>query len=104
MGVGKGRNNPHASSGGGLYRTPSMEFKEITKKDAEVSLSQELDKLRRTGVGMGCLSGEQAETVDRDFDGFKRLFAKYLSGDAKAGIEWSKIEPLPDGAVRHIQN
>ena len=97
--MGKGRSK---TSGGGLYRTPSMEFKEITKKDAEISLSQELDKLRRTGVGMGCLSGEQAETVDRDFDGFKRLFAKYLSGDAKAGIEWSKIEPLPDGAVSYI--
>ena len=76
-----------------------MEFKEITKKDAEISLAQELDKLRRTGVGMGCLSGEQAEVIDKDFDGFRRLFAKYLSGEAKTGIDWDKIEPLPDGAV-----
>ena len=85
---------------GGLYRTPSMEFKEITKRDAEVQLAQELDKLRRTGVGMGCLVGEQADVVDRDFDGFKRLFAKYLTGAAKTGIDWNKIEPLPEGSVR----
>ena len=50
-----------------------MEFKEITKRDAEVHLAQALDKLRRTGAGMGCLVGEQADIVDRDFDGFKRL-------------------------------
>ena len=98
-GLGRGQNNPLASSRGGLYRSPSMEFKEVTKKDAEVGLSQELDKLRRAGVGTGCLIGEQADIVDRDFDGFKRLFAKYLSGEAKTGIDWSKIDPLADGAV-----
>ena len=79
-----------------------MEFKEITKRDAEISLAQELDKLRRTGVGIGCLSGEQADTIDRDFDGFKRLFAKYLAGAAKTGIDWNKIEPLPEGSVGTI--
>merc|ERR1719458_681742 len=98
-GLGRGQNNPLASSRGGLYRSPSMEFKEVTKKDAEVGLSQELDKLRRTGVGTGCLIGEQADIVDRDFDGFKRLFAKYLSGEAKTGIDWAKIERLPEGSI-----
>ena len=103
-GLGRGQNNPLASSRGGLYRSPSMEFKEVTKKDAEVGLSQELDKLRRAGVGTGCLIGEQADIVDRDFDGFKRLFAKYLSGEAKTGIDWSKIDPLADGAVSYFIN
>ena len=83
----------------GHYRSPSMEFKEITKKDAETSLAQELDKLRRTGVGIGNLTKEQGDMIDRDFDGFKRLFAKYLSGEAKAGIDWAKIETLPDDSV-----
>ena len=77
-----------------------MEFKEITKRDAEVHLAQALDKLRRTGAGMGCLVGEQADIVDRDFDGFKRLFANYLNAAAKTGIDWNKIEPLPEGSVR----
>ena len=103
-GLGSGQNYPLASSRGGLYRSPSMEFKEVTKKDAEVGLSQELDKLRRAGVGTGCLIGEQADIVDRDFDGFKRLFAKYLSGEAKTGIDWSKIDPLADGAVSYYIN
>ena len=85
-----------------MYRSPSMEFKEITKKDAETSLVQELDKLRRTGVGIGNVTGEQADVIDRDFDGFKRLFAKYLSGEAKAGIDWSKIETLPPDSVSYL--
>jgi len=89
---------------GGLYRTPSMEFKEITKRDAEVHLAQALDKLRRTGSGMGCLVGEQADIVDRDFDGFKRLFANYLNAAAKTGIDWNKIEPLPEGSIIPYKN
>merc|ERR1719412_1868404 len=53
---------------------------------------------------MGCLVGEQADVVDRDFDGFKRLFAKYLGGAAKAGIDWNKIEPLPEGSIIPYKN
>lgn len=33
----------------GHTRSPSVEFKELTKRDAQFSLAQELDKLRRTG-------------------------------------------------------
>ena len=80
-----------------------MEFKEITKKDAEASLAHELEKLRRTGVGLGGGTGEQADIMDRDFDGFKRLFAKYLSAEAKAGIDWAKIETLPGDSVGAIK-
>ena len=82
-----------------LPRSPSMEFKETSKKDAEVSLSQELDKLRRTGLGAGGLTTLQASAIDKDFDGFKHLFAKYLSAESKAGIDWGKIEKLPSDSV-----
>ena len=66
-GLGRGQNNPLASSRGGLYRSPSMEFKEVTKKDAEVGLSQELDKLRRTGVGtVSMISYDDDRTFQRN--------------------------------------
>ena len=32
----------------GLQRSPSMEFKDLTKKDAQISLAMELDKLTMT--------------------------------------------------------
>ncbi len=38
----------------GHQRSPSMEFKELTKKDAQISLALELDKLVRT-----CSEGEK---------------------------------------------
>jgi hypothetical protein len=72
-----------------------MEFKEKTKRDAQVSLSNELLKLRKTGN----LTEVQARLVDKEFDGFQRLFAKYLEADVAAPIVWNKIEKLPEGSV-----
>ncbi len=72
-----------------------MEFKELTKKDAQLRLSVELDKLRRTG-GM---AQAEADRVDKEFDAYKRLFAKYLTLDASSSIAWEKIEKLPRDAV-----
>jgi len=42
-----------------------MDFKELTKKDAQTSLSMELDKLVRT------LPERRKHLVKHDFDGFK---------------------------------
>ena len=70
-----------------------MEFKEITKRDAEMCLAQELEKLRKTAK-----YDAQAQRTDNDFDGFKKLFAKYLS-DTDSNIKWDKIEKLPGNAV-----
>ncbi len=72
-----------------------MEFREKTKFDAQVSLSQELDKLRITGN----LPETQAKDVDKEFDGFKRLFANFLASDAKEAVNWEEIERLPKDAV-----
>jgi len=82
----------------GHSRSESMEFKVMTKRDAEVSMTQELEKLRRTSGHLG-LSDVQAKKVDFEFDGFKKLFAKYLSADSDASINWQKIEKLPSEAV-----
>ena len=51
-----------------------MEFKEMTKRDAVFRLSAELIKLRKTSG----LSAEKNEIIDKEFDGFERLFGKYL--------------------------
>ncbi len=79
----------------GHARSPSVEFKELTKRDAQVSLAQELDKLRRTGN----LTEGAGETVDKEFDGFRRLFAKFLTTDANEAVKWEEIEKLPKDAV-----
>ena len=56
----------------------------------------ELDKLRRTGN----LTATQGESIDKEFDDFKKLFAKFLTVDAKdKDFVWEKIEKLPRDAV-----
>ena len=62
----------------------------------QLSLSMELDKLRRTGN----LTQQQADSIDKEFDDFKKLFAKFLTVDAKDSIVWEKIGKLPRDAVR----
>lgn len=73
----------------------SMEFKELTKKDAQISLSQELEKLKKTAN----LPEMQKNTIDKELDGFQRLFAKFLAADVEAPIEWNKIEKLPQDSI-----
>ena len=73
----------------------SMEFKELTKRDAERCLAMELDKLQRTGN----LPEMQRAQIDKEFGGFQRLFAKFLAADSGTAIEWERIEKLPKDAV-----
>ena len=75
-----------------------MEFKEMTKRDAVFRLSAELIKLRKTSG----LPTDKNETIDKEFDGFERLFGKYLEADVAAPINWEKIEKLPQGSVSGI--
>jgi len=77
----------------GIQRTPSMDFKELTKKDAQTSLSMELDKLVRT------LPEGRKHIVEQDFDGFKRLFGKFIN-ETGPSVIWDKIEKLPHGAIQ----
>ena len=72
-----------------------MEFKEVTKKDAEDSLRQELDKLLRTANE----SEDKLAKIKQDFEGFKKLFARYLATDSQEGIDWSKIQKPPANSV-----
>ena len=71
-------------------------FKEMTKRDAQMSLSHELIKLRKTSN----LTQERNDLIDKEFEGFQRLFSQYLAADVAAPIQWEKIEKLPQGSVR----
>ena len=73
----------------------SMEFKELTKRDAERCLAMELEKLKRTGN----LPELQSQMVDKEFRGFQRLFANFLAAESVSAIEWDRIEKLPHDAV-----
>merc|ERR1712223_2346122 len=71
----------------------SMEFKELTKRDAERSLSIELEKLKKTAL----LPEAQSQLIDKEFSGFQRLFKTFL---ATAGpIEWEEIKAMLDKLV-----
>ena len=55
-------------------------FKEMTKRDAQISLNQELLKLRKTSN----LTQEKNELIDKELEGFQRLFGQYLAADVAA--------------------
>lgn len=79
----------------GHQRSPSMEFKNMTKRDALVSLSIELQKLKKTSI----FDETRNKAIDQDFEGFQKLFGKYLEADVSAPISWEKIEKLPTGSI-----
>jgi len=70
-----------------------MEFKELTKKDAQISLSIELEKLSKTAN-----TGEK-EFMEKNFDGFQRLFSKFIN-ETGPSVHWDKIERLPKDAIK----
>eukprot|EP00093_Oithona_nana_P009830 09830.XXX_147009_151198_1 [CDS] Oithona nana genome sequencing. len=74
-------------------------FKEMTKRDAQISLNQELLKLRKTSN----LTQEKNELIDKELEGFQRLFSQYLAADVAAPIHWEKIEKLPQGSSSVIR-
>ncbi|XP_059095625.1 UTP--glucose-1-phosphate uridylyltransferase-like isoform X2 [Tigriopus californicus] len=79
----------------GHNRSPSREFKELTKRDAQILLNKELEKLQRTAQ----LPKAQADLVDKEFDGFRDLFGKFLTAEHQS-VKWDKIEKLPADAIR----
>ena len=74
-----------------------MEFKELTKKDAQLCLAMELDKLKLT------TPEGQRQILEQDFDGFKRLFGQFINS-AGPSVDWDKIEKLPEGAIQQYNN
>ncbi|KAK7072934.1 UTP--glucose-1-phosphate uridylyltransferase [Halocaridina rubra] len=79
----------------GRHRRSSMEFKNLTKRDAQFQLTHELQKLLLT-----CPSF-QREITQKHFDGFENLFARFINESAEHSIQWQRIQKLPEGAVRN---
>ena len=73
----------------------SKDFKELTKKDAENALAAELSKLKQTSE----LSDSQSQLIDKEFNGFKGLYKKFL--DTTGPIVWENIKTLPSDAVKY---
>ena len=75
-----------------------MDFNELSKKDAEAALKDELEYLKTTiPVDLKAVAGEY-EKMDDDFMGFQKLFSKFLS-DSQFGIDCNSIEKLPTNSV-----
>jgi len=69
-----------------------MDFREMTRRDAESCLALELDKLIRTAA-----EGRR-QVVETEFDGFKRLFSKFIN-EKGPSVVWEQIERLPKDAI-----
>lgn len=71
-----------------------MEFKELTKKDAQVQLASEMQKLLVT-----CISSATRESAAREMEGFERIFGRFVN-EAGPSVEWDQIQSLDSEAVR----
>ena len=69
-----------------------MEWKELTKKDAQQSLSLEMEKLLMTAPDC------QRVQLQQEFDGFRALFNKFIH-ETGPSVHWDRIEKLPHDAV-----
>lgn len=69
-----------------------MDFQHQTKREAQIQLSHELERLLLT-----CPPHLKNE-VHQDFEGFKKLFARFIADSGQA-VEWDKIQRLEDGTV-----
>lgn len=70
-----------------------MEFKELTKKDSQLQLSSEIQRLLATAT-----STTVKEQFQKELEGFERLFGRFIN-ETGPSVEWDRIQKLPDGAV-----
>ncbi|XP_021926971.1 UTP--glucose-1-phosphate uridylyltransferase isoform X4 [Zootermopsis nevadensis] len=79
----------------GHQRVPSgsREFKELTKRDAQIQLQHELDKLLSTVPDL------RQPSVKKELDGFAQLFHRFLQEEGPS-VDWERIDRLPENAVR----
>ncbi|KAB7504208.1 UTP--glucose-1-phosphate uridylyltransferase [Armadillidium nasatum] len=73
-----------------------MEFKELTKKDAQLQLATEIQRLLHTS------NSSVKEQIEKELEGFERLFGRFIN-ESGSRIEWERIQKLPDGVVRRYE-
>ena len=73
-----------------------MEWKELTKKDAQKSLALEMEKLLIPAPA------SEKTSLQREADGFQSLFGKFIH-ETGPSVHWDRIEKLPHDAVRSVR-
>uniref|UniRef100_A0A1B0CZQ4 UTP--glucose-1-phosphate uridylyltransferase n=1 Tax=Phlebotomus papatasi TaxID=29031 RepID=A0A1B0CZQ4_PHLPP len=79
----------------GHQRAPSdsKEFHEVTKRDAQRVLEDDIEKLLET------CEEQRKGAVRSDMMRFSNLFGRFLAEDGPS-VDWNKIEKLPEDAVQ----
>lgn len=72
----------------------TTEFKDLTKRDAQSILANELEKLL-----IKVDHQDEKERQSKEFQGFLKHFEKFVQGSGPS-VSWDKIEPPPQNAVR----
>lgn len=83
----------------GHQRSPSdtQAFRQRTKKDAEIELQRELQKLAETAPE------DKKEEFSRQFQGFADLFKRFLEEEGPS-LEWDRIQKLPENAIHNYNS
>ncbi|XP_023680768.1 UTP--glucose-1-phosphate uridylyltransferase-like isoform X2 [Paramormyrops kingsleyae] len=69
------------------------EFQEVMRKELEASMHTELEKL------LGTTKGAQAELARKDFEGFKKIFHRFLQAKGPS-VDWPKIHRPPEDSIQ----
>ena len=71
----------------------------MIQKDAVNALEQELEHLKTTLPNNIQIDEDLVKRTNEEFSGYQKLFAKFLSSNAQHGIDWGRIEKLPEDSV-----
>ncbi|XP_061584812.1 UTP--glucose-1-phosphate uridylyltransferase-like isoform X2 [Cololabis saira] len=69
------------------------EFEEKLRQQREESMTRELEVLLSSG------NKEEAQVSRKDFDGFKKLFNRFLQVSGPS-VDWNKIHPPPEDSIQ----
>ena len=80
-----------------------MDFRELVTRDAQSALDAELNNL----LFLSSSDSLEATTIQNDFKGFSKLFAKFLAPASSVDVDWDKIKKPPTESVssyKHVHN
>ncbi|XP_048858302.1 UTP--glucose-1-phosphate uridylyltransferase-like isoform X1 [Brienomyrus brachyistius] len=69
------------------------EFQEVMRKELEASMHTELEKL------LGTAKGAEAELARKNFEGFKKIFHRFLQAKGPS-VDWPKIHRPPEDSIQ----